>query len=132
MKKVKVFLIDIVIYSLAFFVIDHFFEDINWIVQTIIVVIIVLILTFIMKEIFHYNNWLCIKIGYKNNTCNYWLGFGCADFCDLESSDFALLPFAKKVFVYLVVLTFSKFITTVIHEFGFNHISSHEAEYLTV
>jgi len=56
MKKVKVFLIDIVIYSLAFFVIDHFFEDINWIVQTIIVVIIVLILTFIMKEIFHYNN----------------------------------------------------------------------------
>ncbi len=56
MRKFKIFIIDCFIFALGFFIVDHFFENINEILKLIIYVIIVLFSTFIMKEIFYYDN----------------------------------------------------------------------------
>ena len=56
MKKLKIFLIDCLIFAFGFFIVDHFFENINEIFKLIIYVLIVLVSTFIMKELFHYDD----------------------------------------------------------------------------
>ena len=55
MNKIKVVLIDFIIFFLAFSIIDYFFADVNEIAKIMISVFLVFVETFLANKFFHYS-----------------------------------------------------------------------------